>query len=300
MPRISVCIPAYNGEVYIAAAVDSVLRQTCADFELILCDDASGDRTIEIASSFEDARLRVVVNPIRLGLVGNWNRCLELAKGDYIVLFHQDDLMYPENLRLKLDFLDHHDQVGFVFSDIDCINDAGEVVSGHWAPQPSASGQLDGESFYAMVATAINPVACPSVMVRRSAYEAVGYYDQRLPFAVDLEMWLRLAAGFQVGYLSDKLVAHRLHQEQEGSRFRNTGRDALDFLAALDITNASTIPDSCRTQLGYAYSALSRQSFDLAKWQGRLGHIDHTMRYLWVALLARSRTALSDERAHVG
>lgn len=291
MAHISVCIPTYNGARYLADALRSVLAQTYDDFELIVCDDASTDETVKVAASFRDERLRVVINPSRLGLVGNWNRCLELTGGEYIVLFHQDDLMYPENLRQKADLLSRQPDAAFVHSDIDCIDESGRVIGGHWASQPSRSTVMAGEAFYSAVAGGVNPVACPAVMIRRACLSEVGNFNDRFPFVVDLAMWLQLAARYDVGYVAQKLIAHRLHNQQEGSRYRNTGRDALDILRLLDYTRATHLSAAHRRHIEGAYLALSRQSAGMARWQVKSGHVGPAARYLRVALLARARLA---------
>ena len=99
-------MPAWNGAAYIEQAVSSVLAQTFEDFELLVIDDCSDDDTVAIVSRFDDPRIRVEVNQSRLGLVGNWNRCLEEASGEYVNIFHQDDVMAPDNLRRKVELLD--------------------------------------------------------------------------------------------------------------------------------------------------------------------------------------------------
>ena len=91
-PRVSVCIPVFNGARFIAAAIESVLRQTFTDFELIIVDDHSSDRSLEIISGFHDDRLRVVVNERNLGAEGNWNRCLTESKGIYLKMAGLVDL----------------------------------------------------------------------------------------------------------------------------------------------------------------------------------------------------------------
>ena len=112
--KVSVCIPSHNGADFLPQAIESVLAQTFTDFELVVVDDSSDDASVAIARSFDDPRLRLHANPARLGLVGNWNRCVELARGEYIYLFHQDDVMEPDNLARKSSFLDEHPSAGFV------------------------------------------------------------------------------------------------------------------------------------------------------------------------------------------
>jgi len=133
--KVSVCLPTYNGARFIHSAIESVLNQSFADFELIVCDDASTDSTLELVCGIHDERLHVYRNSDRLGLVGNWNRCLELISGDYVVLMHQDDLMHVNNLAHKVALLDGYPAVGFVYSNIRRIDESGSVIGGHWLPQ---------------------------------------------------------------------------------------------------------------------------------------------------------------------
>jgi glycosyltransferase involved in cell wall biosynthesis len=88
-PKVSVCIPVYNCEAYLANTIRSVLAQSLTDFELVIIDNASTDRTAEIISGFEDPRLRSLRNEKNLGMMGNWNRCLEEARGEFINCFRQ-------------------------------------------------------------------------------------------------------------------------------------------------------------------------------------------------------------------
>src|SRR3982751_3050681 len=91
-PRVTVCVPMYNGERYLAECIESILAQTYTDFQLLLVDDCSTDATRSIAESYAaaDSRVRLIVNHTNLGLVGNWNRCIELATGEWIKFVFQD------------------------------------------------------------------------------------------------------------------------------------------------------------------------------------------------------------------
>ena len=111
---VSVCLPTYNGAAYIETALRSILHQTYQDFELLVVDDGSTDATLDIVRSFSDPRIRLHRNPERLGIPANWNRCLELAGGAFVCLFHQDDAMLPENLERKVQLLSADETVGFV------------------------------------------------------------------------------------------------------------------------------------------------------------------------------------------
>src|SRR5581483_3434627 len=116
-PLLSVCIPVYNGNQFLEAAIKSVLNQSFTDYELIIVDDCSAQDPQPIIKRFADRRIQFHRNAVRQGLVGNWNRCVELAGGQYICVFHQDDVMQPENLRRKIEVLQQHPAAGLAYSD---------------------------------------------------------------------------------------------------------------------------------------------------------------------------------------
>ena len=133
-PRVSVCIPVRNGADYIAECLESVLAQTFGDFELLVVDNCSTDDTETIVRRYTDRRLRYIRNAKNLGLVGNANRCLQLASSEYVGLFHHDDVMLPENLARKVSVLDAHPGVGFVHSNVLLIDQKGRRLAGDiWA-----------------------------------------------------------------------------------------------------------------------------------------------------------------------
>src|SRR6267154_4200111 len=92
-PLISICIPAYNNEHFIGSTLESVLHQTCSNFEIIVTDDHSTDRTISVVKKFGDRRIRLVENQANLGIAGNWNKALSLATGKYVKVMGADDLL---------------------------------------------------------------------------------------------------------------------------------------------------------------------------------------------------------------
>jgi glycosyltransferase involved in cell wall biosynthesis len=110
-PKVSVCIPAFNAASYLPAAIESVLNQSFRDFHLVVSDDASDDHTPSVLMRYNDDRLSVVRSPDRLGQAANWNRCVELARGEYVVLLHADDELMPYYIERSIEVLDHHNDV---------------------------------------------------------------------------------------------------------------------------------------------------------------------------------------------
>jgi glycosyltransferase involved in cell wall biosynthesis len=291
-PKVSVCIPVYNAGEYLRSAISSVLTQCFTDFELIIVDDCSTESTETIVAEFDDARLSFHRNSQNLGLVGNWNRCLELTRGEYITIFHQDDVMFPNNLNRQVAMLNETSTIGFVYPNIRRIDAAGQVIGGHWLPgltQPEADTILPGEAIFEAVAAYGNIIPCPAVVVRRECYERLGTFDARIPFATDLEMWMRIAANYDAGYLADPLVAHRVHPEQETAKFANTGRDYLDILHALNIVFSRKLPQTHLRHARRAYQTLRSQAISMARWKFRQGRVISALRYMSVASKASLR-----------
>lgn len=220
-PKVSVCVPVFNGSEYIRDCIDSILSQTFTDFELVIVNDASTDDSKKIIQSYDDPRIKYFENDRNLGLIGNWNQCLQLSSGDYICIFHQDDRMSPNNLEKKVILLGLEKQVGLVYSDTLVIDQKGMTKSKHWFNpiDPNVDFIRPGQSFFDLMFVNLNLICCPSVMARRECYEKIGGFDARLPFSGDMEMWMRIALFYDVAYLSQPLIQYRFHDNNLTHRF---------------------------------------------------------------------------------
>src|SRR4051794_19211018 len=132
-PKISVCIPTYNQERFLAAAIQSVLDQTEIDFEIVVFDDASTDRTEAVVSSFEDPRIRCFRQQRNVGIARNRNSCLRVARGRYLGWLDGDDLYRPNMLAVQAAVLDRNPRVGLVHGNHHVIGDDGRLLP-DWAP----------------------------------------------------------------------------------------------------------------------------------------------------------------------
>ena len=129
-PLVSVCIPSFNGGEFIATTLESILSQTFTDFEVVIADDKSTDRTVPIIKGFKDPRIKVVENEPNLGLGRNWNKVLSCAQGDYVKLLGDDDVPYPESLARQAEALEHPANASAVLAicNRNVINARNEVV----------------------------------------------------------------------------------------------------------------------------------------------------------------------------
>ncbi|HEX6624956.1 MAG TPA: glycosyltransferase [Pyrinomonadaceae bacterium] len=240
-PKVSVLMAVYNGERYLREAIDSILGQTFADFEFIIIDDASTDRSFEIAGGYADPRIRLVRNERNLGLTLSLNRGLDLARGEYVARMDCDDLSLPERLAKQVAFMEANPDVGACSTWAFDIDSAGNVIGKRELP---VGEQLD--NFY-WRRSLIHPAA-----MFRFDRSAGPRYDPAFRYAQDYDLWFRIRAERRLCNLPEHLLLYRVHEESiTGSRFeaqlracydvfcRNTGTRAISFEAYLALTERS-------------------------------------------------------------
>jgi glycosyltransferase involved in cell wall biosynthesis len=220
--KVSVCIPTYNGAEFVAAAIQSVLDQSFTDFELIVVDDCSTDETVNIVRSFADPRIQWHQNEERLGIPANWNRCLSFARGEYVCLFHQDDVMLPENLVRKVSVLDADQTVSFVHSRAELLLDASAPIplSTNWMEDATDDFIVDGVHYFRRLLFAGNLICAPTVLLRRQILLNLGGFNEGLGFTPDYEMWLKMCVKSRVAFLSHSLVRYRWHGKNASHAYR--------------------------------------------------------------------------------
>ena len=203
MPRVSVIMSVYNEEHYVAGAIDSILGQTFGDFEFVIIDDGSVDRTPAILRGYQDPRLRIH-HQTNQGQSVALNRGIRSASGSYIARMDADDVALPYRLEKEVAFLDTHPEIGLV---------------GTWCVKvDSRTGQERLQSLPEKDAairrfmTIDNPFIHSSVMIRRRVLDSVGLYDEGLIWQ-DYELWVRIARYHQMANISEPLIIRRKHPE---------------------------------------------------------------------------------------
>jgi len=223
VPPISVCVPTYNGGPHLRACLDSVLAQTLTDFEVLIVDDCSTDETLAIAAEYveRDSRFRLIKNERNLGLVGNWNRCIELAQGDWIKFVFQDDLIAPPCLAEMLAASSPDTWLtvcrrDFIFED-GTTEDTRSYYEQHTnservfgvnvtyvGPESVCVAAIDllGVNFFG------EPTA---IMIRREAFARYGVFNPELSMICDMEYWVRVAVHHGFSYVPKTLASFRVH-----------------------------------------------------------------------------------------
>jgi glycosyltransferase involved in cell wall biosynthesis len=203
-PAVTVLMPVYNGEKYLRQAVESVLRQTWRDFELLVVDDGSSDRSVDLVKSFGDARIRIIRNERNCGLVASLNRGIDEASGLYIARMDSDDISLPSRLARQIDFMKAHKAVGICGT---WVKTLGRLVCRVFR-YPTSSEQIKAGLFFQ------NVIGHPSVMMRTDWIRGHGlYYDSSFLHVEDWDLWQRAAALFDLANIPDPQVRYRLHAE---------------------------------------------------------------------------------------
>ena len=284
---VSICIPTYNGERYLATCLDSALAQTFTDFEVVVVDDGSTDATLAVVRRYAeaDARIRVSRNPRNLGLVGNWNRCVELARGAWIKFLFQDDLLEPTCLEVMLRA--SRTDVDLVVTRRGLIVEAGTptaVEDGyrsylarhdlalHWPGHEYVTPEQFAEIL--LRTPAGNCIGEPTAtLVRRSAFERYGGFNGDLVILCDWEHSARVAANRGLCYVDTTLAHFRIHADAASSKAHTEKTYRLAFIDPLIIMHEITYSRHYATVRGVARRL--RPPLDL---RARLAEAVHTAR----------------------
>ena len=214
-PLVSVCIPVYNTERFVAEAIHSVLDQTFQDLEVVVVDNASTDSTPEILAKFVDPRVRLFRNERNIGAAGKFNRAMSLARGRYIKLLCADDLLFPTCLEKQVAVLekDNHTEISFVCCSRDIVDSRGK----RWLRRgfPGPSGRMDGTRASAMsVRHGTNIFGEPgAILARAESVRAAGGFDPRYSYCIDLDFWCRLLSAGDLHVIDEILCAFRLSEQ---------------------------------------------------------------------------------------
>jgi glycosyltransferase involved in cell wall biosynthesis len=211
VPLVSVLLAAHDDAAFLGEAVDSVLRQTLRDLELIVVDDASTDKTPALLDSIPDQRLRVVRNEEQSGLATSLNRGLDVATGRYVARLDADDVALPERLERQAERLRADPGCAIVGSAITDLGEDGRSGATHVLP-----GGATPLRWHALFSS---PFFHPTVLVDRELLDAHGLrYDPEYLESEDYELWTRLFAYADGGNLTSPLVLKRVHPGQASVR----------------------------------------------------------------------------------
>lgn len=203
---ITVLMSVYNGEAHLAEAIDSILGQVCQDFELLVFEDGSRDRSQDMLQSYRHPRLRVVSNETNIGLSATLNRGLSQIESKYIARMDADDIADPHRLQRQFEFMESHPEVGICGTWVRYFGREKRT----WRPPVSDTGIRAKMLFD-------SPFAHPSVMIRRSVLvDNHLTYSERSRYCQDYRLWTDCAPFCQFHNIPDILLRYRVHARQSG------------------------------------------------------------------------------------
>lgn len=220
-PLVSVLMTTYNREKYLAEAIESVLSSCYGNFELLVVDDQSTDRSVEIAERYakKDNRVKSIVNDKNLGDYLNRNKAASLAKGKYLKYVDADDLIYPNGLKIMVNAMEQFPEAGFGLSSL--AQDVFRIFP----------FQLSGREAYSRhyLEQKLFHKAPLSSIIRKDAFQNVGGFSGKR-YLGDFEMWHILASNFPVVLMQHGVVWYRKHEEQEMQNNRTDATIPFKYL----------------------------------------------------------------------
>ena len=224
-PLVTICIPAYNSAPYIEKTVRAALAQTWPNLEVLVVDDRSTDNTVEVLRKIEDPKLRVIVNEENLGMTGNWGKCIQEARGEYVKLIPADDLVYPTCIEKTLPVLMKHPEVTLSICGTDLINED-DKVTGAYAHWPTA-GVQDGVKVAKASVMLNNFFGNPvCALFRKADFERTGGFDPEISYILDFDLWLGLASLGDVAFTKEKLSGFRVRSDSNTGMMIGSKRKA--------------------------------------------------------------------------
>ncbi|OBZ12019.1 hypothetical protein A8L34_17055 [Bacillus sp. FJAT-27264] len=231
MSKITVLMSAFNTRPYIKNAVESILNQTCRDFEFLIIDDCSTDGTLEYLQSLEDPRIRLITHSSNKGLVHCLNEGLDLSTGEYIARMDSDDISAPHRFETQLRYMEAHPEVGVLGTFITLFHN-GELV-----PKPTNHEDIRcWQLFYCCVGH-------PTVFMRSSVLKEHDiHYNPGFKHAEDYEFWSRLSELTRIENLPEYLFSYRVHEGQISTRQHQAQRLTADRVRRMLLYNLGVFP----------------------------------------------------------
>ena len=217
-PLVSICIPTYNNARFLRESLESIVNQTYSNKEIIISDNASTDDTKEIVYEYvKKYGVRYYRNAKTVDAFDNFNRCINLAQGEFVAIYHSDDIYEVNIAEKEVNFLQSYPSAGAVFTLGSSINEKGEAIATFNLPKKLKG--IDIYTFEDIYITLLKNgntfLLSPSCMVRKDIHEEVGFYDvKKFGRPADLAMYLKILERFPIGIIDEILFKYRISKTQ--------------------------------------------------------------------------------------
>jgi glycosyltransferase involved in cell wall biosynthesis len=284
-PRVSFAMSCHGYGRYLRKSLESILTQRNCDLEVIVIDDGSTDETGGVLRSYVDeARVRIVHHETRRGHLRSNNEGLAMARGEFVGVFDADDfLLHDDAVARKVEIFDAHPSVGFVYSAY-LLVDEENVPFRSFRPWENDYVRSGLDEFRHLVRTCYVPHS--STLVRRAFHERPDQvYELTLPYAADWDLWLRLCARHDVGYIAETLQAYRQHRSQMSSSTIAPRAATDDLLRTVDRAFAALDPGTARAYEQLRHDARTAALLHQTRTDRSLGRV----RRSWSGLIEAGR-----------
>jgi glycosyltransferase involved in cell wall biosynthesis len=288
-PAVTVVIPAYNAEHYIAATLDSVLNQTFSNFEILVVDDGSIDQTIEIVEGYaaQDKRVHLMISPVNQGVSNARNLGIRKATGEWVAFLDADDIWLPQKLEVHVRHLSANPDLGMSFAKVEYISSDG-VKSGKVAHLRLKQVKPQHLYYENLTCTPSNVVA------RRSALDQVGGFERDLRGFEDMDLSLRIScAGWHVEGLDQVLVYYRTHPNGISAQLRNMENEWYMFNGKVMRYAPWLVEQYCPRAQAMVLRYLARQSLRMRLAPGvGIDFMNRSLRSDWRLLLSQPKRTI--------
>jgi GT2 family glycosyltransferase len=270
-PLVSICVPTYNDGPFLFQTLESIVNQTYPRLEILIGNDGSTDDTEEIVRSFNEPRIRYYLNETNLGQFENVNSLIKRAQGQYIAIYHSDDIYESQIVEKEVSFLETHPEAGAVFALDRWIDAEGNIFGETELPQgipPNTCLALD-DAVRILLCEKNCLIRTPTFMGRAKVFERLGFFSSNYDIAGDLEMWLRILTVFKIGIVGEHLMRYRCDATQVSSIYNYLRTFEEHFFPLMDLyltkcSLTTRIDSSFMTE--YAFHRCDDQTFRAINW----------------------------------
>ena len=222
-PKVTVCVPCFNGEKFIERTLESILNQTFDNFECILMNNCSTDNTCEKALKFVSQydNFKIITNETQLSAEDNFNKCLNYAEGEYVCLYHADDVYDPTILSNCVKFLEENSRCGAVSTMGTMIDSEDRDLDKQFVfpKQLKKLGRnvFDFQELFSVILRrgGNSFIICPSVMLRKKIIHKLGGFEyDKFSSSSDVALWLKISQDYGMGVIQKRLIKYRIHTGQ--------------------------------------------------------------------------------------
>ena len=245
-PLVSICIPTYNSYPFLEYTLSSLFNQTYKNFEIIVIDNASTDGTsLLINKCKNNSNFKYLRNKKNIG-GANFNKALLAGNGNYIAIFHSDDIYEPEILWKQIRAISENENVAAVFTLGYKIDENNKVIGKYNIPRKLKNKTIFSfiDIFEEFLKNGNSFLLCPSFLLRRDIIENIGIFiPDKFGTAGDIEYWFRILSKYKIAILKDKLVKRRISKFQDSSKYNHMRTARSDFFSTMNYCLRSYAPD---------------------------------------------------------